>query len=134
MMISKKIRVTAFIFMTAVFLTVGATGSAYAATDTLHEGFDNIDATGGPVTVTDTIWAGEAFNWTSPPGGKAVIRESGVDGGNRAQMNNNSIFTTGAIAGAIDATSYKYGKLSVYGVAEEGSTLSVVLSSSGGTV
>jgi len=104
-----------------------------AAPDTWHEGFDNIDASGDAVTVTDTSWAGEAFNWTSPPGGKAVIRESGVDGGNRAQLNNNSLFTTGAIAGAIDATSYKYGKLSVYGVAEDGGTLSVVLSGVSGS-
>ena len=44
MMISKKIRVTAFIFMAAVFLTVGAIGTVSAATDTWHEGFDNIDA------------------------------------------------------------------------------------------
>ncbi|MBW1763963.1 MAG: hypothetical protein JRJ23_04365, partial [Deltaproteobacteria bacterium] len=37
MMISKKIRITAFLFLTAVFLTVGGIGTVSAATNVLNE-------------------------------------------------------------------------------------------------
>ena len=44
MMISKKIRITAFLFLTAIFLTVGGIGTVSAAPDTWHEGFDTVAA------------------------------------------------------------------------------------------
>jgi hypothetical protein len=101
-----------------------------AAPDTWHEGFDTVAAR----DYSDEIFVGDAFEWTASAGNKATVRESGADGTlHRMQMNNISI-TSGATT-SIDATSYKYGKLSIYvGGPESGSSLTVSLSSSGGTV
>jgi len=115
MMISKKIRITAFIFLTAVFLTVGATGSAFGAiTNVLTETFtstsdDILVWDGQPLPEGQTLNVPVDNQWTIAvsPAGKASLKDGVM------QVKTPYVGNVNFKIGGLDTSAGLYGLLTV---------------------